>query len=68
MNRFFCWLTGGHRYSDQNIKFSSDYKTNEFIFRNYCVKCRKPDVIRISKDVIFRRYLICGERMYGKGG
>lgn len=52
MNSFVCWLTGGHRYSDANLTVYTDYKTDELVFQNFCVKCHKP-----FEDKIAWRYL-----------
>lgn len=40
MNRLFCFLTGGHRYSDANIKTQTmpdDFNIVEIT--NPCIKC-----------------------------
>ena len=48
MNSFFCWLTGGHRYKDNNIMIHTDHETDEAIFTNYCIKCGKKVETRIA--------------------
>ena len=47
MNRFFCWLSGGHRYQDSHIMIHTDHETDEAVFQNICVKCGKPFETRI---------------------
>lgn len=39
MKRFLCWLTGGHRYADKNLRTYYSQETNETLFFNHCVKC-----------------------------
>lgn len=53
MNSFTCWLTGGHRYSDENLTVYTDHKTDELVFQNFCVKCHKK-----YKDKIAWKYLV----------
>lgn len=58
MNRLMCFLTGGHKYSDKNIRTQTmpdDFKIVEIT--NPCVKCGTSSVLymnvnkQIEKDV-----------------
>lgn len=40
--KVWCWLTGGHRYSDFTMVCRYNSLTGEYIFRNRCEKCGKP--------------------------
>lgn len=40
MNRLMCFLTGGHRYADKNIKTELiPDDTRRIILSNECIKC-----------------------------
>lgn len=41
IKKVFCFLTGGHRYKDENMKVTEIKKGTEYIFENYCCKCGK---------------------------
>lgn len=58
MNRLMCFLTGGHKYSDKNIKTQTmpdDFNIVELT--NLCVKCGTLSVFhmnvkkQIEKDI-----------------
>lgn len=62
MNRLFCFLTGGHRYSDANTR--SEIAPDDFdivILTNPCVKCGELSVFymnvkkQIEKDIARRK-------------
>lgn len=42
MNKLPCFLTGGHRYKDENLRVYRCDEDEKVIFRNYCTKCHKP--------------------------
>lgn len=48
MNRLCCFLTGGHRYADSNLRVLEDWKTDGIVYCNYCVKCGKQFRFRTS--------------------
>ena len=54
MNRFFCLLTGGHRYADINMIVIHDPIFRTYKVKNYCVKCGKPYTIDLPENVLFR--------------
>ena len=40
MNKFMCFLTGGHKYSDANMKTETAPDDNNIVvLTNPCVKC-----------------------------
>ena len=40
MNRFFCWLTGGHKYDNCNVKIEQcPDDVRKMFVTNHCVKC-----------------------------
>lgn len=57
MKRFFCWLTGGHKYEDKNLK--STYFRGKGIthFTNRCIKCGKNYHFLIDTDRIMQKDL-----------
>ncbi len=66
MNRFKCLLTGGHEYRDEFLKVFRDNINDEFIFKNYCIKCHKPIV---TKEIPFRNiipYWVEGGRQHDR--
>ncbi len=52
MNKFCCFITGGHKYDDTHLTCMSDFRTQEFVLENYCVKCHKVIEIRIPERLI----------------
>lgn len=59
MNRFFCWLTGGHRYADINKCVTYDPIHRTFKVKNYsakfCTKCGKTYTIDLSENILNMR-------------
>lgn len=41
MNRLFCWLTGGHKYSATTLVSYHNRFNETFYFGNRCEKCGK---------------------------
>lgn len=39
MNKFLCFLTGGHRYRDANMTTSQGSRFGWVRLTNHCVKC-----------------------------
>lgn len=39
MNKLFCKITGGHRYSDSNLRVEENIKNKTYCFSNWCTKC-----------------------------
>ena len=37
----WCWITGGHTYSDINLHTYYDCCEDKYTFRNKCLKCGK---------------------------
>lgn len=52
MNRLCCFLTGGHRYEDQNLICCSEPLSDDYIIRNSCVKCGKQYEVRIPEKCV----------------
>lgn len=43
MNKLMCFLTGGHKYADVNIKTDQiPPDTKRIILTNECIKCGEP--------------------------
>lgn len=57
MNKFFCWLTGGHKYEDKNLESSYLLFTRQYLMVNRCVKCGKIYTATIDADAIIKRDL-----------
>lgn len=46
MNKFMCFLTGGHKYSDANMKTETSPDDNNIVvLTNPCVKCGGLSVV-----------------------
>ena len=41
MNKYLCFLTGGHRYRDTNMITSQGSRVGLVRLTNHCVKCGK---------------------------
>lgn len=55
MNRFFCFLTGGHRYADVNIRTQTmpdDWRIVEIT--NPCIKCGDISVFYMNVEAQIR--------------
>ena len=51
MNKFICFLTGGHRYADKNIKAETiPDDTKHIILSNECVKCGAVSAFIMNVD------------------
>ena len=57
MNKFFCWLTGGHRYEDKNLESAYCPFTRQSLMVNRCVKCGEIYTATINTDAIIKRDL-----------
>ena len=55
MNRLFCWLTGGHRYDDKNLKTYYNPNTRKSFMWNYCTKCGIAYLSKIDTGEIVKR-------------
>jgi hypothetical protein len=55
MNSFFCWLTGGHRYADKNLKTYYSPDTRESTVFNHCVKCGIGFLFEMNTDALVKR-------------
>ena len=53
LKRFWCWLTGGHRYADSNLQSYHFPKHCMTCFRNVCVKCGKSNVWAVSDKALY---------------
>lgn len=55
MNKFFCLLTGGHKYEDKNLRTSYNIKRSVYEMRNYCCKCGKEYFVEIPDEIIIAK-------------
>lgn len=55
MNRFFCWLTGGHIYHDATLMVTRNPLSRKTVFKNHCLKCGKEYKFEIDFDPILAR-------------
>ena len=53
MKKILCKLTGGHRYSDENIRTYEDKVFREILVKNWCCKCGEERTYRIPFDRLF---------------
>ena len=60
LKRFWCWITGGHKYADGNLETYPLPIYGETYFRNICVKCGKPYVCAVSNEALY-----CGTPLAG---
>lgn len=51
LNRFLCFITGGHRYKDIDGKAFENGK--EMIFTHTCYKCGMRKIIRVPYKSLF---------------
>ena len=58
MNRIKCFLTGGHRYEDSNLRASSDEFKNTITFTNGCVKCGKSYEVQLPFSAVMSSCLL----------
>lgn len=54
MNRILCFLTGGHKYRDENLQ--SRLEGDSWIANNRCIKCGKPYEVQLPVSKILRGY------------
>lgn len=52
---FLCWITGGHKYADKNLKTYYNPNTRQSSMWNYCVKCGTAYLFKINTDEIVKR-------------
>jgi hypothetical protein len=55
LREFLCWLTGGHRYADINLKSGYNPFTGQYLLVNRCVKCGKKFTDTIDIKEIIKR-------------
>lgn len=58
--RFWCWITGGHKYANENLETYPFPELGKTCFRNVCVKCGKSYVCEVSNEAIY-----CGTPLDG---
>lgn len=51
--RFWCWITGGHKYADRNLESYPFPEHGMTCFRNVCVKCGKSDVYAVTNKALY---------------
>lgn len=56
MRKFFCWLTGGHRYDDGRLTCGYDSFIGAYV-RNRCAKCGKEYIATIDLHALIGREL-----------
>ena len=54
MNKFCCWLTGGHRYLAKYMLCYANELKQRMELRNICIKCGKVTEATIPYEHIFR--------------
>lgn len=57
MNRLICFLTGGHRYADENITTHPNRKKGYITLSNYCIKCGKTNHFQMNIDAEIKKAL-----------
>lgn len=57
LRELLCWLTGGHKYADSNLRTMYSPETRESLMWNYCVKCGIAHLFKINTDEIVKREL-----------
>jgi hypothetical protein len=55
VNRFFCWLTGGHRYAHSNQIAENSPDSNDVWISNHCIKCGARYFVRLDTDRIIQK-------------
>ena len=55
MNKFFCWLTGGHKYEDKNLESAYSPYTGQQLIVNRCAKCGYKHVAVIDLHALIER-------------
>lgn len=55
MNRFLCWLTGGHIYHDATLMVRRNPMNRKTVFQNHCLKCGKEYKFEADIDPIIER-------------
>lgn len=69
MNKLMCFLTGGHKYRDANIKSTTHpYDSRWLIMSNKCIKCGKPIVMGINIESVIKHDFIDMGMDFRKGG
>ena len=57
MNRFFCWLTGGHRYDHSNQIAENSPDSNDVWISNHCIKCGDRYFVRLDGNRMIQEAL-----------
>ena len=57
VRRLLCWITGGHKYADKNLRTLYDQEDRKSLMWNYCVKCGIAYLFKINTDEIVKRDL-----------
>ena len=60
MKRFFCWLTGGHKYNDKNQESAYLPKERKTLIANHCIKCGEKYFYLLDTDRLIQEEM---ERM-----
>ena len=67
MNKFMCFLTGGHKYSDANMKTETSPDDNNIVvLTNPCVKCGDLSVVYMNVGKCIEKELRKNVRSDGK--
>jgi len=53
-----CFFTGGHEYSDENLRVMTDEPHDVASFTNYCTKCGKSYEVVLPYGVVMSTCLI----------
>ena len=52
LKKLWCFLTGGHAYSDLTLHAHYNEERMVYVFRNRCAKCGKPDRWEVPAEQI----------------
>jgi alpha-galactosidase/6-phospho-beta-glucosidase family protein len=53
MNKLLCFLSGGHRFKDSNLKLYEIPFERRMAVQQFCTKCGEEVCISIPFDVLF---------------
>ena len=54
MNKFFCKLSGGHRYADANTIVKYDPISRNIFIANHCIKCGAKYCVHFEEKHFFK--------------
>lgn len=57
MNKLFCFLSGGHKYSDKDMICTDYCIKRQFVLMNKCTKCGEIVEFLISYDTVYGKWI-----------